>query len=651
MYNVSELFKTYSKQYDRTIEAKIEIGSVTYGIGEVVSFSIDEKIQADEDFEIGTAIASKLELILRTGDSIASGSKISPYIRFLGSIGTTEWLKMGEFFIDSRTLENNVWKFTCYDKLIFGEQDFISSLIYPATMQAVWNECCTRLGVASHSSVTINPMYKFQIAPTGHKLREVLGFIAGAHAASVKMMKDGTIGLIKFNAGAASAEKVTASMYMKSPQTNSAKSVTKIVVMNTVDGDDVQISAGTGDTYKTLTYYNPYIDQTILNNMYSALNGIRYVPFTMEWKCLPYLELGDTLDIEQAQTLSWLGAAMPWKDADFPWGDLPTFKSILMSSSISYTGGLKATASSSAISAQKSETEFKGTISEQLNQLEKVTVREGKRYYGVTIRREDGINVQSTTGSTATFNSDKIEMVSPDGSGISFDSIAGKFKFIGDIIMKGGSISWENVDLPFEEYTDEKALEAWERSGYSTYITQNGVYTGTININTDAVVGDTITLGNPNSSHLDIKNDNGFKLAINNDDVLRFYSNALWCDGHLAIQSGCSIGVFTGGLNSPSWSSLITMFQNQVDIFSSNSGKSLNLYGSVNIKDRIGFFNTSPSTKQSANYPGTIATTQTAGSSYTSSEQNMLNNLKADIKNLRDTVNNLVGSLKTYGLV
>ncbi len=653
MYSVTNLFKTYSKSYDRTIEAKIETSSHIFNKDEIVSFTIEDSVQTAEDFEIGTSVASKLTLELRTNESIASGAIFTPYIRFVGTEGISEWFKLGEFYTDSRTIENKVWKFTCYDRLIYGEQEYISSLYYPTTFQAVWNECCTKMGVTSHSSVTINPTYICTLAPTGHKLREVMGFIAGAHAASVKMMKDGKVGFIKYSAAATVTEKITASVYMKNPQTNSAKIITKVIVNNTENGDDIQLVAGTGDDAKTLVMYNPYMNQTMVNNLQATLNNIRYIPFNMDWKGFPYLELGDVVEIEQTQTPSWLEAVMPWQEADFAWGSLPVFRSILMSNKMTYKGGLKATSGASAVSPQKSETVFNGTIAEQLNALEKVTVREGKRYYGVTIRREDGINVQSTSGGEATFNADKIEMKGPTGLGLYFDAITGKYKFKGDIIMESGSISWENVELPFGEFTDAMAVEAWKNSGYATNITSTGVYTGVIHINTDAVVGNQITLGDPDiSSHLDLKNtSNGFTLAISNTDVLRFWSSALWCKGDLALQAGYSIGVFTGGLSSPGWSSLITLWQNEVNVFSNGSGKSLNLYGFVSILGRVGFFGSAPTWKQDVSYPPNIGTTNTASSTYGSTEQSMLNSLKTDVNNLRTNLNNLVNALKNYGLV
>ncbi len=546
MYQVSDLFKKYAKNYDRTLDAKVLIDDLTLTSSDVVEFTIEDDIAPSSDFSIGTATSSKLNLSLRTVETIPVNAKIVPYIRFLGSKGESEWFKLGEYFIDSRIIEQKVWKLTCFDRMIYGEQDFISSLTYLATMQAVWNECCGILGV--ESSAEINPAYTFQVAPTGHKVREVLGFIAAAHCSSAKIMKDGTMGLIKFAKSSQTVEKITASNYIKAPVTNPAKTITRIIVTSNNQGDTSQIEIGEGDESKTLTINNPYITPSILNDMYATLNGFRYVPYSMEWFCYPWLEVGDTLDIEQFQTLTWLEAAMPWQDADFPWRDLPTFNTLLMKNTISYKGGLKASSSASATSAQQSETKFEGPLTRQVKQLDKTAVRETKNYYGVTINREVGIKVDSTSGSSATLNGDRIELGASSDSGIYFDVLTGKYRINGTLeAVDGhfdGTVLAENIDTTNAKISvaqiedlivgnnvtmgpnatiswskvigsNAGAVSAWENSGYATHIDAFGVYTGSIYANQIyggiANLNDSVNIGNPNSL---------------NPKFLNFYNNA-----------------------------------------------------------------------------------------------------------------------------
>ncbi len=569
MYEVSELFKTYAKQHDRMLESKAEIGSMTFYDNDIVEFSIDDDITPTDDFIIGMATSSKLTLSLRTNETIPNNSKIVPYIRFTGSQGESEWLKLGEYYIDSRLIIQKVWKFVCYDKMVYGEQDFISSLTYPATMQNVWNECCGILGI--ESSAEINPVYTCQVAPTGHKVREVLGFIAAAHCASAKIMKDGKMGLIKFDKSSQTVEKITASNYIKAPVTNPAKTITRIVVTSNNQGDTTKIEVGEGDESKTLTINNPYITQTILNDMYATLNGLRYVPYNMEWFCWPYLELGDTIDIEQFQTYTWLEATMPWQEADFPWSDLPTFNSIIMKNTISYKGGLKASSSASAASAQQSETIFKGPLTRQVEEIDKNAVKETKKYFGVTINRDVGIKVDSTSGSSAIFNGDTISLGASNDNGIFFDYLTGKYRINGTLeAVDGhfdGTVLAENIDTTNAKISTAQiddlivgnnvtmgpnasinwnqvvgsnagAVEAWEDSGYATHIDAFGVYTGSIYVNQIyggiANLNDSVNIGDPNS--LNPKFLNFYNNASTSSSLSLDTQGALFLDSYNGLQ-------------------------------------------------------------------------------------------------------------------
>jgi hypothetical protein len=64
--------------------------------------------------------------------------------------------------------------------------------------------------------------------------------------------------------------------------------------------------------------------------------------------------------------------------------------------------------------------------------------------------------------------------------------------------------------------------------------------------------------------------------------------------------------------------------------------------------DKWGVFGKSDVQQTAANI--TMTTTQTAGATYTANEQNMLNNLKADVTQLFSTVNGMIDKLQLYGI-
>lgn len=142
MYAVSDLLKQYLAQPSREFDLKAVISgprqslleefgdfssSVTkvYTSLSVVDVDIEDSAIPSEDFTLGTVIASKLTISIRTADPVAKNAKIEPLFRMRGDGGNTEWMGLGTYYIDSRSYQNGIWKFTCYDKLIWAQQPYV----------------------------------------------------------------------------------------------------------------------------------------------------------------------------------------------------------------------------------------------------------------------------------------------------------------------------------------------------------------------------------------------------------------------------------------------------------------------------------------------------------------------------------------------
>jgi len=385
MYTVSELFKTYIVQPDRTFETKALVGTTTYDNTKVVEFDTEDSVVPSEDFSIGNVIPSKLTITIKTTDSIATNAKITPSVRLYGASGWTEWVPLGSYYIDSRNHQNDVWKFVCYDKLILAQQLYVSALTYPIAMSSVMTEIAGQLGITLDSSVGINHTYEIPYKDEDITIRDMLSYIASAHGASVKMTKDEKLAFVEFAPGAAQTA-ILPSGYFKASQTNPLKTYTKILLTYNTDGET--LTSGSGDDDHTLKIYNPFMDQAILDSVLAMINGFSYTPFTMDWKGRPDLEVGDGVIVTQR--------------------DGSTFSSTILTNKMSFKGGLKSTMTAPSYAAQRSEFDYKGSLSKQVANAVKLE----KPYYGVTISRASGITIKRSDGfSEAHFNSDVIEIV------------------------------------------------------------------------------------------------------------------------------------------------------------------------------------------------------------------------------------------------
>ncbi len=196
MYSVGSLFQNLIKQPYRRFEVRALVNGVEYGADSIVEFTVDEAITESDDFSIGNAIPARLDISFRTTDEFPVNSEIRPFLRLKGSMADTEWLPLGFFYIDSRKFENDVWKFTCYDKLMQANQPWKTSLMLPAPMRDVIDEICEQLSI-SLCPDTVIKHYEVPLMTHDFTMRQVIGYIAACHAANARINKDGELCFIK----------------------------------------------------------------------------------------------------------------------------------------------------------------------------------------------------------------------------------------------------------------------------------------------------------------------------------------------------------------------------------------------------------------------------------------------------------------------
>lgn len=452
MYPISPIFVDHLKRHDKQFLVKALIDGVEYTSGNIVEFSIENLLAAGDEFEVGTAIPSKLTLKLRLPDAIRPNAQIIPFLALsLEGMtwleaeypwetmavpwvsGGTEWLPLGEFYVDSREKINEVWTYVCYDKLITADVAYISQLRYPATQKAVFDEICNRLGLRYDSSVVINPSYQIQAGPAGYSCRQVLAYIAGANNASIYMGKDGIMRFKRFVAGAPAVFNMTTADYVRVKQTNPVKTYTRIVVTyNTEDG--LTYEAGSGDDNHTLYLENPFMTQAQVNNLLVALNGLSYLPLTMDSRGFPQLDQGDVIGFEQHEGRSWLDTNTAWQDTDIPWDGIQRYASYILRQTFSFKGGLTHKIEAPSMSEQRSEFNLEGSLSQQVNRLNQNTVRYGKSYYGVTHSRTEGIVVEREDHLfKGVFNGEELTFYANGNRALWFDIPSRRFKFNGTL--------------------------------------------------------------------------------------------------------------------------------------------------------------------------------------------------------------------------
>lgn len=460
MWTIPASYIQFMRRRNLTWDMKVNIEGVDYGRDVVMDFTIDRRLTSGDAFEIGTVNLGKLEMKLKLQKELPSNAKIIPYLALdTGSLsweeanipwqeanfpwngGNLGWIPMGEFYVDSRERVKNIWVYTCFDRLYLADGAFLSNLTYPATMQAVWNEICTRLGYTFDSSVVINPIYKIPAGPAGFTMRQVMGFIASANGASVYMGRDGVVRFKRFMANQSSQFDMTEADYFRAKLTNPLRTYRRVVVQ--YDGEDgIHYEAGNGSEAETLYVDNPYATQAMANALLVQLNGFSYMPMEMDSRGYPHLEPGDVVQFEQTQSMAWQDADIPWQDAHFPWDGKYRHQTTILVQSFTYRGGLVLNMQSPSISDQQSEFPTPGTITQEINRMNREAVKLGRQYYGVGFSRENGFQLNREDGlSEVIWNSDVMDWKVNGQRVLYLDAQAKKLKFAGDLEAANGTFS------------------------------------------------------------------------------------------------------------------------------------------------------------------------------------------------------------------
>ncbi|ASA22313.1 hypothetical protein [Paenibacillus donghaensis] len=460
MYPISPLYADYLRRLDREFIVKATVHGEEYDSSKIVDFTIENSLSLSSGFEIGNAIPSKLIIKLRTNETIPANARIVPYLSLTTAgltwleatypwldthvpwTGTgTDWMPLGEFFVDGREKVNDVWTFTCYDKLVFADELYVSSLTYPATMQAIWNEIMQRMGWTSDSSVVINPSYVIQVGPAGFTCRQMMAYIASANSASVFIGKDGVTKFKRFLANAAPVFEIGAGDYSRVKQTNPVKTFTRVVIIYNTD-DGLSYEAGSGDNNRTLQLTNPFATQAMADGLLAALNGFAYLPVVIEGIGYPQLEHGDVIGFERYEGSSWLETVTTWSGTDIPWNGIVDYQTLIMHQVFTFAGGLRMTIEAPSQSEQQSEFPARGTLKTAIDALNKSALREGKDYFGMTVTREAGLYIEREDHSSdVVLNSDKFAFRAGGQDKIYFDPVAGRYKFNGTLEATDGMFS------------------------------------------------------------------------------------------------------------------------------------------------------------------------------------------------------------------
>lgn len=198
MISVSSSYKTNATKPVRNINAKISIGSVDYGIEDIVSLDISRST-SDGGISVGDTSAARLTATIRA-DLLPTmdAYKVTVFIGF------TELTQIGIFYITELSQEKGYVNIEAYDRFYFLDKpcsfngsadDKVDTLSFPATHQDLLsyigkiNDFTISAKSNDFAKIKTKPVYNSEATnPTNkyYTYREMIGFIAACNGCNAQ---------------------------------------------------------------------------------------------------------------------------------------------------------------------------------------------------------------------------------------------------------------------------------------------------------------------------------------------------------------------------------------------------------------------------------------------------------------------------------
>lgn len=290
---------------------------------------IDGNIQPSDGFMIGATTSQILDLtLLNKGDMVYGTSTIKVEIGL--KIGNTiEYIPMGIYNIDDIEKTDYTIKITAFDNMMKFEKNFISNLGDTLTLQQVVNELVRITGVQFIGTLPSYSVKKLE----GFSCREILGYVASLCGGNAIITRDGKFTIVTPKDNSYS---IGTSNYFDYKREETKYKIGKISCQS---GEEILSKGSIGVDSMELQFENPWVNNTILTDIYTKLNGFEYLGYSMKWQGDPSLDVGDIVTITDKKGV--------------------LRKHPILSQKFTYTGGL--TAEMGAKGENKNKNEFSGS--------------------------------------------------------------------------------------------------------------------------------------------------------------------------------------------------------------------------------------------------------------------------------------------------
>lgn len=367
---------------------------------------------------IGRVCSATLTVAIRPIENVTipKGARVLAYCRLVSKDGTTttNWVLIGKFNVSSRS-GTKIITLNCRDDMIKAGQTYLdkSSLTgWPIQQSLVVKDIARIMGVSLDDRTVINTGidYRAQSPGTEALISEVLSYIGVCNGGNWIITDEGKLRLVPLASPSATIQQALGTAHSGLTETGIDTAVSRVTL---TDKEDETYTAGNETGYE-IKAYSPYANQTVTDNLLTALSGVVYRPYRIDMARInPLLELGDTISAidSNGETRNVI------------------LNTVTVKCNMSYTASLESPAENDA------EEEIPYQTAQELQTAR--SIRADRTYYGASLNRGEGLVVRKLQGDTekakVILNADEMSFYQGNRQILYFDAQEGHWKMSGSI--------------------------------------------------------------------------------------------------------------------------------------------------------------------------------------------------------------------------
>ena len=470
MYQSTAEFGNLVQQDSRTFKCLLTYDKVS--ITKVKSIKLTGGSEAEDDFSLGSTMSQYIEVTIPAGNILIEGKEILLQIG-MDVNGLTEYIPMGYFTVGKPKKADDQITFTAYDRMMNTERTFSMDGTTTNTV-AVLKMIADITGVPI---VTTGLTAISMKVPKGYSCREVLSYVAQLHGALAVCNRRGQIELHTY---VDSDYKVKPNRYWGNFEHNDYNfNVSKFVCFTGQDKNGKSISISSGSGARSVSFSNPFMTQTALNNILTAFKDFSYMPGALKMMGDPRLDPWDVLTVEDLS------------------GN--TYKVPVMKLEWEYDGGLTYSVEAVGLSEEETNADYKGPQTKEMERyyaqlvmidqamINKLDVDTANITYA-TIKNLNVVeeNVQKINGEVGNFK--ELTVANFKAANAQIDILNGNYANIKVLLSGGAGIGdLQNIHLTSQNAVIDSALI---RSAVMQTVSVADLLAGTISTNKFLIASD-----------------------------------------------------------------------------------------------------------------------------------------------------------------